>query len=460
MKKRQFVRFWALLLALSGSAGCGSDSDNGDKADGTGDEDLTQDQRGDSRGDVSDVTPGTAILERTAEIRFDCSVTRDTTNHRPKLWPQGGHCPVTTPAGTLLARTESTPPSPLEMAPTYFRVGPLGMDGTFGTDIELSAEAESVSGIGATPLGDGFLLAWADGAIYTSLRDQVGAEVTAPQKVDSSQTDYRTQPVLAPLGEQVGMVVAVPSASGHEGRFLRLDPQGARLGNVVKFATVGEQWSHLAPSVAAGVDRWGVVWQEDDRSKGAVYFTALDEQGQVVAAKRRVSPAPVDGVRTTPNSFARARTTIQATEGGWLVAWSEVREGVDYSSGASSIIQLARLDADGNVQELAPVRNIVVDTDEVEPLLVPFQGVVGLFWSSGDHIYMCGGCWPNHRVDFVLLDPDTLVPISEVQTLSPTPNGLLDLAVTVDGDQILVTAEIGYHVYDEPASAALSCTKK
>lgn len=472
---KQGLLTFGLLVALL-APGCGSDTGNqgpGDVADasdhasqpdqqGDAEEpDLAGDQTGDQTTDVPVVPPGQPILERTPDIRFACEVTRDTTNHQPLRWTNGGHALVATAGGTLLlARSEANPPAVFDPAPFYFKISTLDEAGMLGAANEIPATADAISGVAALPVAQGVLLVWADGAIKTALRAEDGSEVAAPVTVDPGPSDYTTKPAVAPLGEQFGLVASVTAGSKHKVRMVRLDAQGKKSGDVVDFTTAGDDWNNPAPSIAAGEGRWGIVWQENGQAKGAIYFAAVDASGNVVVAKKRISSTFEAGVETAPSGFAMPRTSIVYVDGNWLVAWSEVRNGIDYSSGASAIIKLARLDADGNPLEEAAVRDIVVDTDEVEPMLLPFQGAMGLFWSSGSHIYMCGGCWPDHEVQFVLLDSDTLVPVSDVSTVSPTPNGLLNLSAAVQGDTITLSALIGYHVYQDPATAVLRCTKQ
>ncbi len=474
-------RVWTLagLVATLATApiisGCRSDSQGVEPTDlkDTGDQDMAgpdvpddsdgpgTDSAQDLGADLPDVPQGTPILDRTPDLQFTCEVTRDTTNHKPLKWNIAAHSLVTTSGGKVfLSRMEASPPSPFEYAPAFLRVSTFESDGTMGTSVEIDAKEDSMSGIGSASVGDGFLVAWADGKVNTSLRDADGAPVGSVQLVEATATDYVTRPMLAPLGDQVGLVMSLPAGSGHKIRFLRLNAQGAKTGEAVDFVSAGDDWNNPAPSLAAGQDRWGIVWQENKQAKGAIYFAVVNAQGQIVVPKKRVSSVDEAGVETAPGGFSQPKMAVLASGSGWIIAWSEVRNGIDYSSGASAIIKLARLDAEGNSVEEAPVRELVVDVDEVEPLLLPFQGALGLFWSTGTHIYMCGGCWPNHKVHFVLLDPATWTPVSEVLTLTPTPNGLLDLTAAAIQDEILVTAQIGYHVYQDPASAALKCTLK
>ncbi len=412
--------------------------------------------------DTPPVTPGVPILERTPDLRFNCSVTRTATDHAPRVWGRGAHPLVTTAGGTVfLARNEATPSSPFEPAPFALRISTFRVDGTIGSAIDVLQNTDLVGSLAAAPAGDGLLLAWSDDTIHTAIRNASGDAVAQPRALAGTTTDSLTRPVLAPLGSNFGMAFSAPgNGGGRPVRFARLDATAGLEGDVLNLGQFGSEGDEPAPAVAARADRWGILWQESGNSRGHVFFVAVDAAGTVVVPRKQVSSTDEDGAITTSGSFGTVRQALVATESGWIAAWTEVRTGVDFQSGASAIIRVARLDADGVPLDEAPVRVAVVDVDEVEPVLVPFQGAVGLFWSSGQHIYICGGCRPDHRVDFVLMDPVTLAPVSEVQSIPPTTGGLLGLSPTVAGDDLLLTFEIGFHVSQDPGSAALRCAAR
>jgi hypothetical protein len=442
----------------SGGAGAGDGGDlrGGDAVLDAGGE-LGGDALADLEGDVPEVVPGSPLLERPLDLRFDCQVTRDTTNHQPLRWAQAGHPLVTTVGGkTFVVRVESEPASPFEFAPGYLRVSTLDSAGDLGAGTELAADPDAVTGIGAAPAGEGLLVVWAQGALKSALLDGEGQALGQPLTVTAQGGDYLGHPQVSPLGEGFGVAISGPSGSHRTIKFLRLDASGAAAGAPAEFVTAGQSWENPGLALAAGDGRWGLLWQETVNNKGQVYFAAVGADGQVVVPRKRVFVTEDD---TTPMGFVQPKVALVATAEGWVGAWSEAYPGESMESGAFALVRVARLDTDGNPLELAPVRAAALEVDEVEPVLLPFQGAVGLFWSSGTHIYFCGGCYPDHRVDFVLLDGATLSPVSEVQTLNPTPNGLLGLTAAAQGDQLLAAFDIHYHVYQDPASGALECVK-
>ncbi|MBM4394605.1 MAG: hypothetical protein FJ087_02815 [Deltaproteobacteria bacterium] len=410
--------------------------------------------------DLPPVTPGVPILDRAPGLRFDCTVTRGITDHKPLAWGRAAHPLVTTAAGqAFLARVESSQPNPFEPGALAMRVGTFGADGTLGASVVIPSVPDKVSGMAAIPAGDGFLVAWAQESVLTAMRDATGAPVAAPKTLPLPPGDYSTRPVLAALGDGFALALTTPAGAGRSVRFTRLDAQGAAAGMALAFPIQGDGWGDSHVAIAAGGGRFGLLWMESKGGKSRVFFAAVDAAGAVAVGPVVVSDEKDDGFGGVAG-FSQPRLALVPVASGWIAAWTEAREGPDFMSGASSLVRLARLDADGSVADRAPVRPAVVDRDEVEPVLAPFQGVVGLFWSSGTHIYVCAGCVPDHAIHFVLLDPYTLAPASEVRSIPPVAGGLLGLSAAAAGDDLLLTAEIGFHVHQEPGSAALACKAK
>ena len=107
----------------------------------------------------------------------------------------------------------------------------------------------------------------------------------------------------------------------------------------------------------------------------------------------------------------------------------------------------------------APVRLAAMEdsVDDVEPDLVPFGDALALLWARGSHIYVCGGCVPDHDLHAVLIDPASLDPLSQVVKVSSEQGGLLRRDVAVLDDDLLTTVEVTFHTSAEPAFASFHC---
>ena len=117
------------------------------------------------------------------------------------------------------------------------------------------------------------------------------------------------------------------------------------------------------------------------------------------------------------------------------------------------------------MQGAAPaLRAPTVDVDEVEPSLVPFGDAVAVLWGRGTHIYICGGCVPDHSIDVMLIDPVTLAPRSNVVSVGNgggnKAGGLLRREVAVLGPSLLTTFNLTFHVHATPGSANFVCERR
>jgi hypothetical protein len=158
--------------------------------------------------------------------------------------------------------------------------------------------------------------------------------------------------------------------------------------------------------------------------------------------------------------FGPASLSLLPVDGGYLAAWPEGAPGTfeGQPMGAFSVIRVARLDESGTLRE-APVvvRAKVDDVDSIEPHLARFGSNVALSWSTGNHIYVCAGCVPDNKIELVVIDEETLAPVSNVVELVPTSGGLLRRRIAVLGDDLASIFQITFHVHSETGTGAFRC---
>ncbi len=420
-------------------------------------QDPGQDLAADSGNDVA-YPPGTPILDRAVDLRFDCSVSRTSQSLQPRTWTVGAHPLVTTSGGDVfLARVESAPAQPFDPADPQFLVSTFDANLAFGSPVEVPSSPESVYGVAAAPLGDGFLLAWSEGTLKTSVRDSTGAAVGGAKTLAGLSGDYQSRLSMAPLGQGFGLAYDAPEGYRRKVVFARLDGTGAVVGKTLELAVPAQDYDEPAPQVASDGSRHAILWQEAAADRGHVYFAAVDADGTVAVPRRRVSKVDEANVYCGRAAFSRTRNAILPAGDGWLAAWTEVRRGESWDSPASGVVKIARLSADGESLEEAPVRAARDNVDEVEPVLLPFQGAAALLWSSGTHISICAGCHPDNSLFLVLLDPATLVPVGDLLTLPPTTTGLLDASLAAKGDDLLAAFQLFFHVSHEAGAGVLHC---
>jgi hypothetical protein len=196
-----------------------------------------------------------------------------------------------------------------------------------------------------------------------------------------------------------------------------------------------------------------------------VRFLALNEDGSPRGATKTLGPAgtpvvryasPGQAIVATPDP---ATTALVRTDHGFVVAWTETGGA---EADAWSVVKVARLDESG-VRRGAPaaLRAPQNGIDEVEPGLVRFGSAIAVTWARGTHIYVCGGCIPDHRIDLMLLDPSDLHPLSAVASVENSgvraAGGLLRRHVVVLGTSLLVTFQLTFHTFSTPGSAAFTC---
>jgi hypothetical protein len=88
---------------------------------------------------------------------------------------------------------------------------------------------------------------------------------------------------------------------------------------------------------------------------------------------------------------------------------------------------------------------------------VPFGDALALLWARGSHIYICGGCIPDHDLHAVLIDPESLTPLSNVVKVGAEHGGLLRRQTLVQESDLLAAFEIMFHTNSYPAFAAFHC---
>ena len=139
----------------------------------------------------------------------------------------------------------------------------------------------------------------------------------------------------------------------------------------------------------------------------------------------------------------------------YWVTYSEELINYDAMVG-SAIIRVGVVDGEGN----ATLHALQAPVDQIEnraPTFVQLSDGIGLAWTSGSIIWVCGGCITDYDVHFVVLDPETLVPASQVVTHLHQNNGINSPAVAVAGDDLLTGGNLDFHALTIPATGTMRC---
>jgi hypothetical protein len=419
-----------------------------------------------------------AITERRSRGTHHCRVVRDRTDHSPRQWGAGESALVTTTGGTVfVARRESMSSDPFQpISQAKLLVGSLSAAGAFGTPIMIPAAIAEVGDMAAVPRGDGFALVWVEG---TKLRfaafDATGMIMLSPRDVIGG-VGASTTPRIAP-GPDGGFGVAydVEGAGGvFTAQFLVLSGDGTvrtpprRLDG----PAAGMPYARPGPAIVGGPAGYAMVWSNPASVRGAIEFARADASGAETVARRQIaSPAGDMQIgRLGGLAFAPTVHGLLEIDGSFLTAWVEAQDGAmpdvntGKGKGAWSVVRLARIDGSGTPLGPPALLRAPADSfDEVEPSLVRLGDAVAVLWARGTHIYLCGGCVPDHRIDLLLIDPIELTPLSDVVSISngggTHAGGLLRRQLAVLGQSLLMTYRLTFHVHNNPGSATFECDR-
>ena len=420
------------------------------------------DPPGPDGGGPNDETP---IVDRPWSGTYNCSQERGLTDHSPLSWQLIPPALVPGAKRAQLARIESTGSNPFMQSVPELLLSSFDVGGSFGppTKVPLASPQEA-GGLAGAPRGEGVALVWVDGTKLRFAAFDGAGQTVVPAKDVADGLDRLSAPMLAagPDGA-FGLVYAPPAGDAREVRFAVLDAMGGvRLAPRALTPNPGATFTHPAPAITASAAGYGMAWRDPEGPAGGIDFASADLAGAQVVARHRISAPTAPGVVAGGLAgFEPPTTALLATGGGYLAAWTETQPGRG-DSGASSVVRLARLDGNGVRQGPAvAMRAPTKDIDEVEPTLLPYEGTVAVLWGRGSHIYICGGCVPDHSIELVLVDPDDLSPESGVISLrnggDPRGGGLLRRRVAVQNHSLLITYLLNFHVHATPGSAAFKC---
>lgn len=410
---------------------------------------------------------------------YVCSVSRDVTSYAPKAWTNLAALQGVPGGAAFLARAE------WELDATFtahhtFVVSSLGLDGALGTPLTIPVESpEAIAAVAAAPLGQGFALVWADAhGLNFAAFDGQGAPVGQPKVVATldRNTDSSLQVRLAAGAADSGFAVALSMRRGVEAiapYALFLDANGTARGPLRRLGAQPDDptlYSDPSPDVLATHEGYVFVWSDTSADSAHLFFSRTDAVGTETVPPKIVTSTTGTKLHYNNAGFGAGRMRIAETANGFIAAWSESYwgdtepGGFSPSKGAWAVLRLALLDSQGTATgPSATLRAPENDVDEVAPVLTPFGDALGVTWSRGSHIYICAGCIPDHRIDFVLVDPTSLTPLSNVATISnggsSRAGGLFVEQIAPIGSSFLTVYDRVFHTTADPGSAVFTCTR-
>ncbi len=391
-----------------------------------------------------------ALLDRAATETYTCAVDRVITQVpdasyqiETLLW---------TPAGAVVTR-----------AFPKIEVARVGGDGTMSAPTELDPSEYSASQ-STTALHDGSVgVVWyrqdetgtTGELMFARVKASDLSVEVAPKSLAISGASYSTQPTLVARAGGFGLMYARPLADGLALEFVSLTLDGVVEGTATQIAYNTVVFGFSQSIVFTG-NGYAAMWTRGGYDSGEVFFAQLDVAGAVVLGPLRISQPAGDGLSSGGNFFAANNQLLVRGTKAYAV-FTETRTAGSFDAQESSTI--ARLAViEGYDVKLYALQAAVEDMTAVMPSLQLIDGKLGLLWSYGEIIYICAGCITDYDLHLVLLDPDTLDPISNEVLQVETGHGFTrPRGVVVDG-KLLTTTQLDFHALSYPATGTFACT--
>lgn len=453
------TRGWVALAALVW-AGCGGNDQGGDGSSQAGTAGSStagthaagtggggSGGKGGSGGSGGE-RDGTPLLERPAELAYDCEVTRSMALLGLNPWVAGGvHL---SDGSAYLTRLQGTMPGlSVGMKVTW---SSLGFDGALGSAQSLPAEAQTYLGqLTSTQVDEQLALLWTESTANDSQLMLAGVEatgdVTVPRAPLTSGAGQRNFPVFTAVSEGYAVAWTRPSVGGAGGSTIELVLVGADGKPSGDVATVVEGTGNLqSQELVPHAGGLALLYSRVDYATNVQgnFYQRLDSNGA-----RQGEPVKLG------DGFGAVSSLRRGDE--LLVAWTE--QTGDFDGDMTRTIHVGAIGASGElIGSTYALQAPVVDEENVDPHWVDMGDDVGLFWSQGSIIYICAGCFPDNQLKFVVLGGDDFTRRSEVLSLaSPNVFGLRSPLAVRSGEEILALASVTHHVDAEGASATLRC---
>jgi len=439
---KSFAQLVSCVILLSAAIGCGdgsSSSSGGTGGSGTGGSTNTG-GGGAGGGPGIDLVP---ILMKPPALTHDCAETRAMTQEPGAMSGQIAGLAELGGAFFELRGEEK------------LRVTAIDLDGTLGASVDLVSEPFAFRAPALASDGETLAAVWsAPGETITFARvDATPAIVAGPTELSVTSASQSAAAALVPDGGGYALFYGALSGSNIDLSFLRLDADGNAMGAPVFIASVGETYIAEAAAAPTGDGGFALAFTTGSLGQTEVDFTIVDADGKPRFAPRRISVAASANVRSQLSASPR-RSLIKVGDHYWVTFTESDTDGEKQEG--STFVRVAVVDKDG-AAVLSALEAPVDQEESSWPSFEMFDDRVGLAWTKGHIIWICGGCISDHDMHFVLLDPDTLAPASQVVTHTHTINGIVAPLVARSGPDLATASSLDFHALTLPASGAIRC---
>lgn len=402
----------------------------------------------DSGTDTAGVDP-TPILERDPMISHTCTET-----HAITQFPAGG----SSRAEGLVAHDGEFS---VLLATATINLSRLTVNGALGATVAIEPQPSSFRRPLAAATDAGIAAVWTRAGISEMLRFAV---------VDDDQ-QFVVDPIDIPAASG-GRVIASALVSHDNGGYalfygvadntgatdlfrLMLDADGQAIGDPLELADVGTTWA-AAPAAAVPTADGGqaLAYTAGGLEGNEVFFVVLNAAGETQFAPNRISREAGDG--WSSDFGVGSRRNVMAVGDDFWVTYTESYADFEQMEGHVTV-SLAVVDGEGDAQ----VHTLQAPTEGTEhrwPSLTEIDDRPALIWTTGTIVWLCAGCISDHDLNLVMLDPDAVVPLSEIVTQATVTNGIAGPLVAVDGPDVVTAGSLDYHVATVAASGSLRCT--
>jgi hypothetical protein len=442
------------VLTACGDDDPGVTDDGASTGPSTGTTDSTV---GSSGSDGADTTDGddmvdpTPILEREPLPTHACEETRA----------------MTQPAGAMSGRTDAL----LALDGEYFvlrsldtlTLANIALDGTTGDEVVLETEAFSFRGATSIAANAGIATVWtySDGVSsvlrYAAFDSALGI-VVAPKDISGIPGTYFTTAAMVPSTSGGLALIYGESDDGGQThlRFVELDAEGDATTTPVDVDEIGQTYATVSASVAVTSDGgYALSYVVGEQFESEVFFVILDADGTQRFAPQRISRQAGEGWSAELGSAPR-RSLLPVGDRFWVAFTERWFDPDPMQMKGNVVVRLAIVDAEGE-SESHVLQAPVDGKNNLWPSFVELDDRVGLMWTSGSIIWICAGCITDNDLHFVLLDPDAIVPASNVVTQLHQMNGIVAPLAAIVGADLLTAASLDFHAITMPASGALRC---
>lgn len=400
-------------------------------------------------GEPTDPTP---ILEREPTITHACEETR--AMEQPAGAPNGRREALVTLGGEYFVLSSSE----------GLTLSSIALDGTIGDEVVLEAEAFAFQYATSVAIDASIATIWtytagASQALRLAVVDDALGPVVAAKDVGGVAGAYLTTAALMPAAAGgLALLYAEADAGGETRlRFVTLDENGDATTTPVDVAELGPMYGMVSASASVTPDGgYAVSYAVGDYGNTEVFFVILDADGTQRFAPQRISRAAGEGWFSDVGG-ARRHGVLPVGDRFWVAFTESWIDPDPMVMNGNVVVKLAVVDADGQ-SESHLLQAPVDGKNNISPAFVALDDRVGIMWTTGTIIWICAGCITDNDLQLVLLDPDAIVPASNVATqVHPQMNGIVLPVGEFVGADMLTVASLDFHALTLPASGALRC---